>query len=84
MACVPRTYTAPADGWVFFSSLNATLLQLYNLSVSGCFSCAVSPTKDVLGIHLPYKKGDIIQIYYNFDSVRWLRFVYAVGSEPTA
>ena len=60
------------------------MLQLYNLSVNGSFTGTISPTKQAIGIYLPYNKGDIIQIYYVFDSVRFLRFIYAKGSEPTA
>lgn len=87
MACVPRSYTAPADGWVqavcnsssdspAFIEINTEYASSTGTRYKGCWGRAT----------IPVTKGRTFTVYYggaDFE-IKMFRFTYAVGSEPTA
>lgn len=77
-------YTAPANGWVFFSYTTKTsdrYIALENLSAScGITSWCPIGYDNGLGIVLPVLKQDIFRTNYTADgSVKSLKFYYAQG-----
>lgn len=85
MACVPRTYTAPADGWVQFKGVQNTYGGWVQLSTTRLLTWLQSPTDNfVLGGYIPICKGENLRVDYDHIDKTYFRFIYAVGSEPTA
>lgn len=82
------SYTAPADGWVFFQDTgnqpySALVLRTNFIRVSLTPGSSGNP---VMSEIMPVKKGDIFYAEYAYvtGKNRLFRFIYAVGSEPTA
>lgn len=80
-------YTAPADGWVFFQDrgnqpYSALVLRTNLIRVSLTLGTSGNP---VMSEIIPVKKN--ANFYPEYQSItgenRILRFIYAVGSEPT-
>lgn len=66
--------TAPFSGWFEFSTLEGLYIQLYNKSTANLWSqCHSRETLDHLVAMLPCSAGDIIQYYYDINSVRSFR-----------
>lgn len=82
------TYTAPADGWVYFSKVcNGSNQVAYigivgtSFTIGGFFGCNASGYKLIM----PIKKDSVFQVQYNLGGVTEIfRFIYAVGSESEA
>lgn len=76
------TYTAPANGWVWWG-LQAGGLSHYSLgnNNTGVFMSSVVSTQGYgLDLYVPVRKGDTFITYYQWTpTVYTLRFVYAEG-----
>lgn len=90
--CVPRTYTAPADGWVilvFQTAQDKTawveFLQDSDRVIYSCFK--PSGMSGWIRAMVPVSKGLTFKISYygllNSYTPRF-KFFYSYGSEPTA
>lgn len=88
--CITRTYTAPADGWVELSVCpnpagTASFCQVYQdgLSVWNCNNGPSTVGADYFTALAPIRKG-VFKAWYRNVALVGFRFIYAVGSEPTA
>ena len=84
------TYTAPANGWVHMRGVSTSTSQYSNLEIidaNGNSLYVVTSQPSYTGYNsecfCPVLKGDRIKTHYNI-SVSKIRFIYAVGSEPSA
>lgn len=73
------TAIAPADGWVQLAALNASSLQLYNLTANDFWDATAAFNGHAIAVSVPVKAGEEFQYYYEMTSFRWLRFYYAEG-----
>lgn len=81
------TYTAPADGWVYFAgkSNNANQYLHINNKNSRLETAFNLPASGQTGkTFIPAKKGDIIVLNYNTGSDKTFRFIYSIGSAPSS
>ena len=75
------TYTAPADGYVYFSTTTGGYV---NVGVEGLPHVTNGSNGQWLHVQVPVAKGQSYNISYSFNSVQYFRFYYAVGSESEA
>ena len=80
------TYTAPANGWVHISMTSSASGQYLDLfSGYGGFQISSSGPNYVLKLMAPVAKGKTWVISYHSGlTLRYFRFIYAVGSESEA
>lgn len=76
-------YTAPANGWFVLYKTAASSSQQISLEVQGngiASKCIAGGNNQPLMIHVPVKKGDIMNVYYSASgTTNYFRFVYAKG-----
>lgn len=82
------TYTAPADGWFYFSgrpTQNGGGLDLIN-ATNGFANNMKTVANAYVGIFLPVKKNDVVTVNYSAlaSPGGTLRFYYAKGAESEA
>lgn len=78
-------YTAPADGYFVFSLRANNTTNWYKITVNNVVwyqSCLVGANTQIIADFIPVKKGDVIEIFYNFGTRNYLYFYYSLGSEP--
>lgn len=82
------TYTAPADGYAYFnteSASNVARSATIENKTSGYMITTTDGVGSALRILLPLKKNDTFEIRYNIlGSSTTVKFIYAVGSEPSS
>ena len=79
------TYTAPADGWVVLDKLTAGGQWVHLTNITGNLSVKSYTEGDYAAAIVPVRKNDVIQCWYTANgTLRNFKFVYAVGSKPTA
>lgn len=78
------TYTAPADGYV--SASGTTTAPNGFISISSVVGLRVTQPSKTTGLdnYIICSKGSNIIVYYGDINIKELRFVYAVGTVPTA
>lgn len=82
------TYAAPADGWFYLRKQATTSGQAFKIGMmNGLFNITnTASVKDnwCSGV-MPVKKGDTVYVSYTLTGkTNSFRFIYSVGSEPTA
>lgn len=82
-------YTAPADGLVYFNTQLATTEAWRSATIENKTGKYMNTGVDSLGssvrVLLPVRKDDIFKIRYNsLNSETIVKFIYAVGSEPSS
>ena len=83
------TYTAPANGWVFFSARMQNAgdrIFAYNYgldeTIRAGFLVITQQVNQALAVTIPVKKGDIFKVAYGtYTELLGFRFTYTVGSE---
>ena len=80
------TYTAPANGWVFFAKASGSSGQFNSItnSTSGGLrsDCDASNSGRWATVNCPVKKGDIFSVEYTTSGeTKRFRFIYAEGEE---
>lgn len=75
-------YNNKADGYFNLTTLSGTSIQLYNTTAGNLQYTATNSINTALGCVAPAAIGDNTSVYYVFDSVRWFKFVYAIGTVP--
>lgn len=79
------TYTAPANGWVFFEAWSAANMQFLQLVGNGVVSTTWIPASNAGSIYIPVQKNDLITANYNITGALInFKFTYAQGSESEA
>lgn len=81
-------YTAPADGYVVFKCRVSNSTNNYQAGVQTSYGGSVQAGfygfSYYGGAIVPISKGQWFKVYYeSTTSDRTLKFIYAVGSEPT-
>lgn len=92
MACVPRSYTAPADGWValvYQTSKDSTAWVEFTQDSDRVICCCFKPAgiSGWIRLLVPVAKGLTFSISHKGLASGYtprFKFFYAVGSEPTA
>lgn len=81
------SYTAPADGWVEAACNSTSNEQAFiEVNTEQGSSTGTRPIGGWGRATIPISKGTTFQVYYGGTSfeIKIFRFIYAVGSEPTA
>ena len=76
------TYTAPANGWVYFQTLNTTQVG-YQAIYTGYIGIENRTTimSSACTVFLPVREGYNFFVYYDTQGTRTFRFIYAEGAE---
>ena len=77
------TYTAPADGWMYFYSESVCNSVLFN-TTKGYGSTAVGASGYTNHNLLPVSAGDIVRLTYSTSTGSSLKFFYTRGNEHKA
>ena len=78
---------SPADGWFTINKHGTAgaIASFENSSAAGITWISSLATETDCRISCPAKKGDEVRLWYLAAGITtYFRFVYAVGSEPTA
>ena len=76
------TYTAPANGWVFFSKASTAAGQWIQIVARQSYHQIVAVTVNPMNFLYPVIKNETFKIYYTADGItEKFRFIYAEGAE---